>query len=138
MTFDLTKLDIREKSEAGVAMNILHPKDGSFIRNSEGQPVTITLKGRNSMAFKNINRVISDRNRERAARGATTNEEEARQNEIDFLCAVTVDWTFTDLDGQPFPPTADNIRKLWSDERFSWVLEQATRFAANDGNFLGI
>ena len=138
MTFDLTKLDIIAKSEAGTPMMVLHPKDGAPIRNDDQKPITITLKGRNSQAFKAANRVIQERNRERAARGVTSNDEEARQNEIEFLTAVTVTWDFSELDGQPFPPTPDNIRKLWSDARFSWIADQASRFAVNDGNFLAI
>ncbi len=138
MTFDLTKLDSRSKSETGVEMKIIHPGTLAPITNSDGQPVTITLRGRNSTAYKTAFRMVQDRARERAARGLRPNDEETRVDEIDFLCAVTTDWKFTELDGAPFPCTPENIRKLWSDERFTWVLEQATRFAANDGNFLGI
>lgn len=138
MTFDLTKLDTRAKSEAGVDMKIFHPSTLAPIMNDEGKPITITLKGRNSAAYKTAFRTVQERGRERQARGVRANEEEIRADEIEFLSAVTVGWTFTELDGQPFPFNQDNSRRLWSDERFTWILEQATRFAANDGNFLGI
>jgi hypothetical protein len=136
MTFDLTQLDTRTKSAAGVPMTIINPKTGGPVLDSDGNPVTITLRGRNSQEHKNVFRVIQDRRLDRAARGVRLTEDEQRQEEAEFLTALTVDWTFTELDGQPFPPTAENFRKFWIDERFTWILEQATRFAANDGNFL--
>jgi hypothetical protein len=136
MTFDLTKLDIKSKSEAGEKMKIYSPKTGEPITNDAGEMVTITLKGRHSAAYKAAARTAQDRARERQARGVKQNDEEARNDGIDLLCAVTLDWNFTELDGQPFPCTPENIRKLWADDRFAWILIQASNFISGDGNFL--
>ncbi len=138
MTFDLTKLDAKTRSDAGVAMTVINPATALPLRDDAGKPVTITLKGKSSAAYKTIWRVILDRNRDRSAKGITPNEEEVRQDDIDLLTALTAAWDFTDLDGAPFPCTPENARRMWSDERFSWVMQQAMRFASNDGNFLAI
>jgi hypothetical protein len=136
MSFDLAALDTRTKSEAGMPMTLISPKTLSPILNDAGEPVTITLRGRNSAAYKAVFRTIQQRSRERANRGITPTDDEQRTDEAEFVSACTVAWTFTDLDGAPFPCTPENIHKLWNDPRFTWILEQATRFAANDGNFI--
>jgi hypothetical protein len=138
MSFDLIKLDAKTLSMTGKPMKIFHPRSAQPIVDDAGQEVTITLKGKYSDEYKAAMRVVSDRARDRAARGVQITPEENKREEVDILTAVTVGWTFDQLGGVPFPFTPENARVLWSDERFAWVFEQATRFAANDGNFLAI
>jgi hypothetical protein len=88
MTFDLTKLDIKTKSEAGEKMTIYSPKTGEPVKNDADEPITITLKGRHSSAYKAAARTAQDRARERQARGVKQNDEEARNDGIDLLCAI--------------------------------------------------
>ncbi len=137
MGFELSQLGTKTKSEAGVPMKIINPATGGLFYDDEKKPVTITLKGRNSQAQRAALRVVQDRRITRQARDVRPTEEETKEDEIDLLCAITVDWSFTTLDGKPFPPTPENIRAFWADERFTWILEAASRFALNDGNFLG-
>lgn len=136
MSFDISKFDTRNKSEAGVEMKIFSPVTGKPFTDSDGKEITITLRGRNSRQYKDAQRVVVERRIERQARGVNSTPADLQQDDADILAACTVTWTFTEMDGQPFPPTPENATQFWHSERFPWIVDQASRFIANDGNFL--
>jgi hypothetical protein len=139
-TFDLLKLDTRAKSEAGVDMVLRYPpgpNGGAPIKDSAGMPVTIKLKGVNSDAFRAAKREMEQRAVERRARSITPNEAELDIDTQDYLCSITIGWSDNlTLGGEAFPPTPENIRKLWADQRWSWVSKQVESFVLAEGNFL--
>ncbi len=137
MTFDIAAFDTRTKSEVGTDMTILRPGSpfAPFL-DAEGKPLTITLKGRNSVAFKAAQREIQQRNADREARGIPRTDDDEKTDRFNLLCAVTVGWSFDTLDGQPFPFSPDNVKKLWADERWAWLQVQAINFHSSEGNFL--
>lgn len=135
--FDISSLETLTRSEAGVDMTLYHPASGNPIVNAEGKPVTITLCGRNSDAFRKASRLVVERQIERNARGVKATDIEAREDEAEILIACTRAWTFDQMDGQPFPASPENIRRFWMDKRFPWIFEAAQRFVMSDGNFLG-
>jgi hypothetical protein len=134
--FDIAALDTKTKSEEGVEMKVLSPKTMLPMTDDDKNPVTITLRGRNSTAYKNAISIINDRARERQARNIAPTPESRADDEAEVLAACTIGWTFTEMDGKPFPPTPENIRAFYGNERFTFVHEQASRFVASDGNFL--
>lgn len=138
MSFDIASMDTRSKSEAGVAMPILHPKTLAPILNSDNKPVTITLKGRDSTAFTNAQREMNQRRADMEGRGIPYDDDSFDRDRLMLICACTVDWNFDSMDGQSFPYSEDNARKLWSDGRWKWLLIRAFDFVTQVGNFLAL
>jgi hypothetical protein len=136
MSFDIGKFETRTKSEDGAVMSLISPKTGLPLKDDEGNLVTITLRGRNSVAFKNAQRAVNDRQIENAARNIGRTPDSQLQDESDLLSACTVTWTFDKLDGEDFHPTPENIKAFWSSEKWIWIREQASRFIGSDANFL--
>jgi hypothetical protein len=135
--FDIATLETRTRSEAGATMQLNHPSSGSPILDDKGQPITITLLGRNSDAYERAARVVVERRIERNARGVVATADEAREDECEILTACTKGWSFDKMGNEDFPCTPENIRKFWRDRRFPWIFEAAQRFVLSDGNFLG-
>lgn len=134
--FDLAKLDTLTASEAGVAMQVIHPKTKEPVKGADGEVITITLLGRASDAAQAAVRRARDRANERLQQGRRSTPEDAERDMIDLLVSCTKAWTFDSLDGQPFPCTPGNAELLWRDPRFRWLREQALIFIQDDGNFL--
>lgn len=134
--FDVSQLDTRAASEAGVAMKILHPKTGLPIMDSLGASVTITLRGPNSEVSRNKQRELQLRRTDMARRNIELDDAYFSRERYEFLSAVTMGWTFDTMDGQPFPFTPANMEKFWADERWEWVQGQAFNYAQQGGNYL--
>lgn len=134
--FDLAALETSTLSEQGVPMELIHPKTRMRILREDGEPVTITLLGSNSNAFRDAQRIITDRRTKRAARAIQPTQEDFRADELQVVVSCTTNWTFDQLDGKPFPYSQENARKLWSDLRFDWIFRQAVMFIMDEGNFL--
>jgi hypothetical protein len=117
-------------------MPVLHPSKRTPFLNDAGQPITITVHGRNSAAFQNLQVEFQRRGADRTARSITLTNEEAYQERAEIVAACTMGWTFDSMDGQPFPFSAENAERFWSDGRWRWLLDEAYLFIAQDGNFL--
>jgi hypothetical protein len=134
--FDISKLDTLSLSQEGVEMPVVNPRTKEPVRGSDGKVITITLLGKNSDVARAAMRRISDRASERAMRGIKSTPEDRERDDTEFLASVTRHWTFTEMDGQSFPCTAENATRLWSDPRLRHLREQALGFVLDDGNFL--
>jgi len=134
--FDLAALDTKTLSEQGMPMPIIHPRTRTPIMNEDGTPLTITLLGRHSEAFRETLRASQQGRADLTARGIAISDEHREREDINTLVACTRDWTFQVLDGKEFPCTPQNVRKLWNDTRFRGLRETAIGFILSDGNFL--
>jgi hypothetical protein len=128
MRFDLSSLDTRTRAIAGVDMPILHPRTGAPMMREDKAPVTIKLLGPQSDVSRAIRREISQRRIDMEGRGITYTDDDFMRDRQDILVACTVDWTIEDLDGQPFPFSPENARKLWADNRWLWLSTAAFNF----------
>jgi hypothetical protein len=137
MSFDITKLDTRTRSQVGVPMTITRPSPpyAPFLDDA-GNPVTITLLGRNSDVFRRISREAQQRAADMAARQIPRTTEESKAERFETLVAMTVSWSFDTFAGEPFPCTPENIRKLWADDRWEWLADAAFSWIISEGNFL--
>jgi hypothetical protein len=135
MAFDLAEFDILALSEQGTPMALIHPHTRLPMIDDDKTPLTISLMGRNSDAFRNTMREIQAARAERQARGTAPDPELREQEDILLLVACTTDWTLKILDGKPFPCTPPNIRKLWNDPRFRPLREAGLTHVMNDANF---
>ena len=136
MNFDVSQLDTRTLSEAGVPMPIKHPRTNAPILGKDGKPVTITLLGPNSAKAKAVNRELQARRADFAARGVKMEPKDFERERFDLLVALTTGWTFDQLDGKPFPFSPDNLRAFWADQRWEWLQSEAWQWCQSDGNYL--
>jgi hypothetical protein len=134
--FDISSLDTRTRSEAGVPMIVVHPKTRGPVARADGTTVFITLLGRCSDTYRDKQREIAERNAETAARGIRQSRDEREQDDVELLVSCTKSWTIDQMDGEGFPCTDANARRLWSDTRFLWLRDQAIAHIQTDGNFL--
>lgn len=137
--FDVKALDTRTASEAGVDMPVLHPRDRAPIIDTEtGANVTIRLRGRNSDTFRTQQRELNKRRAEFQSRGVIMTDDDFMRERVDMVCACTLGWTFSQMDGAEFPYTPDNVRRFWADRRWTWLLDNAWAFLTEEGNFLSV
>lgn len=134
--FDLASLDTLTLSEEGMPMPLINPRTRTPIRNEDGTPLTITLLGRHSEAFRETLRNSQQGRADLTSRGIAISDEHREREDIATLVACTRDWTLQLLDGKEFPCTPQNVRKLWNDQRFRGLRESAIAFILADGNFL--
>lgn len=136
MNFDISMLDTRTRSEAGVPMPILNPRSGAPFLGEDLQPVTITLLGPNSNAFRAANRELQQRRADYASRNVKMGADDFERERFDMLVALTKGWSFDAMGGQPFPFSPDNVKVFWADKRWEWVQLQAWAWTQQDGNYL--
>jgi hypothetical protein len=137
MAFDLAEYyDTLTLAEEGIPMTLLNLRTRQPLLNDDGSPVTISLLGQQSKTFRALMGIVQSRRAEIGLRNQQTDTDQREREDIDFLVACTTDWTIQSLDGQPFPCTMQNIRKLWNDPRFRTLRGIALGFVMNDANFL--
>lgn len=134
--FDLASLDSRTRSVAGVRFKVRDPRTATPMRNSVGEEVFVLLHGRNSPIFEQLQQQANDARAARAAAGIELSSEELRQERVDYVAGCTSGWNIEQLDGQPFPYSPENAKRMWADKRFSWLLNEAWAFVINEANFL--
>jgi hypothetical protein len=133
---DLAALDSFTAAEEGMPFLIINPRTGSVLRNDDKSPMMIYLLGRHGEVFRETLRRIQLRRTQLAARRENIDADMREQEDTETLVACTRNWTIQSLDKNPFPATADNIRKLWTDNRFRALRETAMNFILTDVNFL--
>ena len=118
---DLSKLDTLAPAESGTVVELEHPVTGEPIPDT-----SITLRGEDSHAVRNVIRKQHDRRIEkmRKGKGAMSDSASLESEQVEKLVAATIDWKGIELDGEPLPFSAPNARKLYSDPRFPWLVEQ--------------
>ena len=135
--FDIAALDVATEANAGVPMEVVNPKTNQVVVDADNKPVTITLRGRNSDALIEHETAVRNRRLDASRRGQIKmSAEEIDAEAVELLVVCTVDWSFTEMAGEPYVCTPANARKLWSDPRFATIRVQAERFIADDANFL--
>lgn len=127
---DLSKLDTVAAADKGATMTVRHPVTGDDLTEGD-KPMTLTLIGADSGAFK---RAVAD-SIKTAKPGKQANLADVERNTIDILVRVTTglsdNWKW---DGKPFPFSADNVRRLYTER--PWIREQVDKFIADRSNFL--
>lgn len=136
MAFDAARLDTLTMSQVGTPMPVVSPRTGIAYLRDDGSPVTITLLGRASDVYRTQQRQLQERRADRNVRGIIATPDELAAEDAQVLAACTVTWTMDELDGRPFPFSADNARLFWSDPRFIAQRDRGIRYIVDDGNFM--
>lgn len=131
--FDLAALDTVTRSEQGVTMPVKQFGSDEPLIARNGTPVTITVFGPDSPAYRNAFR--EQMKRRMAEKASDFNPEKAEEATIDLLARCTISWTgVLDLEGNAIPCTPENVRKLFS--KYPVIRAQVDAFVSDRANFL--
>lgn len=138
MDFALGAIDTREKAEQGVEVPLVR-LDGEPLLNNLKQPVSLTVLGSDSRAYRTANRHLQRQRLERAqkARGKLATDEqldEAEKEDIELLVAITTGWSgVLDSKDKPVPFSKEAVRELYT--RYPVAREQADNAALDRTRF---
>lgn len=117
---DLNSLEVKN-DVATIA--IYHPTENTIIKNDDGTDMTISVYGKYSRRYREIQQNQQNARLKRAERSnklkLTASEIIADRLELTVGCVES--WNIQ-LDGSVPPCTPDNIRSVF--ERFPWIREQ--------------
>jgi hypothetical protein len=133
VTINLAELSSTKEDE-GQKMEVRHPATGDVLRHDDGRPYTITLVGKDSDRFLQLQRQIQDR---RIATSVRTRQPIAaslsERDETDLLVNATLGWDVLFGDNGSSEPKPENYRRAYSTLR--WLRRQVDEFVGNPGNF---
>lgn len=130
MTFLPDCMNTVEKSEAGITFPVLRLDTGEPLINGT-EPVTITVKGPDSKAYRDAARAIQTKRIKTLAAGGTFDDDEAQ---IELLAAVTVAWTGMHDGKNSAPCNPENAAKLYRE--FPVVRDQVEGRVSSRRNFI--
>lgn len=136
---DIKQYDVGVAAEAGSLMELKHPTTGDIIRDAEGSPVGIFLKGMDSATYRAKDRELTAQRLNNVRRkGADVVTESADfdtndRDEAELFAAITVKFTDNfEFDGEkPSPATSAKLYRTQI-----WITEQAKAFIRKRSNFL--
>lgn len=130
---DLASLDLKAAADRGAPVHLEHPITGALLYlDGEAQqlPVRIWLMGEDGTVGRQLKRKTLDRALDRITAGKKTALDSAtvESDRIARLVALTARWeNMLPLDGETLTYTPENARRLYSDERLTWIPEQLER-----------
>lgn len=136
--FDLNTLDTKAASEAGIVVELEHPFNPETpFEDDEGVAYSITILGSDAGKVRAKGRKQLDRYISLIRKNKDPGDAEAgEQDNIDKLATATIAWHLPALDGEVLPePTEHIARKLYSDPRFPWIVEQLTKAIGDRARF---
>lgn len=130
---DLSRLNTRERSEEGAVLTIVDPKTHAPFLGHEDVPVTITLKGADCRAFKEMQYRQSDK----AFKGGRLKMSSAQlaESAIQTLAKMTIAWTGLSINGELLPCTEANAAMVYRE--YEVIRQQVDEFVNDIENFLG-
>lgn len=129
MAFEINTRDSKAASERGIIVPWEDPETKEPVVDEDGNPVTCTLVGGDAdkvvaKTDKNLNKFF-DRLYKGQGRKNDKRAQESREELIDRVAAATVAWSSNwTYDGAVLECNEQNARRLYSDPRFRWLLEQ--------------
>lgn len=123
---DLSSLNATEYADKGAKMQVVHPVTGEPI---EG--MSITLLGKDSTVY---NQRIAAAKR-KAAKAKKYGIEDAEDDALSNRIACTVAWEGMVFNGEPLECIPDNVRKIYADDGFRWLVDQVDAFQRDRSNF---
>lgn len=136
MSFDITRKRVAETAKID-----LTDGEGSPLLDDDGNRLSVTLCGPGSKTWQQAD---AERSRRRASRAeknprkiSSSIAENAREDEIDFLIAITVSFNGWTYPGE-YPSQRDMFRAAYSDDGIGYIRDQVSKeghdWAAFQGN----
>jgi hypothetical protein len=135
--FDLNTLDTKTAAEQGIVVELENPltPEKPFV-DDDGAPYSITILGGDAGKVRQKDRKQLNRILTAIRKNKDADAEAGEQDNIDRLAAATLAWHLPALDGETLPaPTEHSARKLYSDPRFPWIIEQLTKAIGDRARF---
>lgn len=126
--FDITKKRAVETADIELVNG-----DGSPMYDDEGNALSVTVHGPGSKLWQQAD---AERNRRRTARieknrgKISAALDHAREDEIDFLCAITVSFNGWEYPGE-FRASADMFRAAYSDDTIGFIRDHVHKEATD-------
>jgi hypothetical protein len=133
--FDLAS-QVAPLLNTGAFLHLTAPS-GAPLYDDEKLAVGVMLMARNSARGLEAIRANGNRRLSEARRtgGVRVTVESSESEMAELLVACTTGWSFTTLDGEDFPYSEANARKIWTDDRFKRWREAAEEFINSEANF---
>tara|TARA_Y100000296_G_scaffold84935_2_gene119609 strand:- start:948 stop:1376 length:429 start_codon:yes stop_codon:yes gene_type:complete len=139
---DLSELDVQAAAENGAAMQLMHPATGEPLEH-DGKPITITLMGADSAAFRrSVALAMAKQSKARDVDLSKATGEEimatfdkGERAAVEHLLAVTIGWDNIVWEGEVLPFSRENAAMVYS--RHRWIRDQANKFIGDRTNYLG-
>jgi hypothetical protein len=134
--FDLSSLAAVDEADLDILDSSGQPTDWVWTFAGPAHPVTVAIDNET-----NARHIAREQAKERAQvngkkwKGGDETPEELRERAINYVVARLLRWTDMEMEGQPFPCTPDNARKILSDRRFGAVYDQANTFLMEEKAF---
>lgn len=133
---DLSEINLDEKAEQGAVMHLEHPVTGEklFVDEEKKTPMSITLLGMDSSAYRNKQKQInSDRMMNAAKRRSSKGVNFVMSDEqaIDLLASCATDMTILE-GGELLVFSKSSVTDLFT--RHTWMREQADEFIGDRAN----
>lgn len=130
---DLSQLNTRDRSEEGAVLHLMDPKSHTPFLGHNDTPVTITLKGADCRAFKEMQYRQSDK----AFKGGRLKMSSAQlaESAIQTLAKMTIAWEGISINGELLPCTEANATMIYRD--YELVRAQVDEFVNDIENYLG-
>lgn len=131
MAFDITKKRAAETADIPVKNG-----DGSLMLDDDGNKITVTLCSPGSQAWMQAEAETNRKRAERLQKGGRISAalEDSKQDQIDFLCRVTVKFN-GDIEHPEAKNKADLPRAIYSDDSLAFIREEIHGQAHDWGNF---
>jgi hypothetical protein len=110
----------------------------SPVRDAKGDPypdVSITVVSIDSDRYRDFKRKTGQAQLDKVVTFGRLRPQVDEVNEeiIDTLVACTVEWTGFEKDGEPLPPTPENVRAVY--KAAPWIRDQVNLFMGDRRNF---
>lgn len=113
-------------------LHLRHPVSDEPLYTANGRPMTITVGGRDTPAYKALMMRWQNEILRRGSKKLTA--EMVNANTLDQLAAITLGWNLEGKDG-PIPCDPDTARRLYQDK--AWIRDQVEACFADTGRYLG-
>ena len=127
---DLSKLNMTEHADKGAEMQVMHPSTGEPLDG-----VTITLLGDDST----VQRLRLAELRQKAlAKKGNFNKifDMTEEHSLNLRISKTIAWKGVLWEGKELDCTPENVRKIYSNDGFRWLVDQVDRFTKERSNYL--
>lgn len=134
---DFTNLDSKAASEAGTAIVLIDPRNNEPLLDDDEKPYFITILGIDSAKLRGISKISIDRrmNSIRKGNDIDYDSDVVAKEKAALYAAATTGWYLPPLDGAALEYSEKNAKRLYSDPRFPWLLEQLDKAIADRQRF---
>jgi len=129
---DLSNLNLGECADKGALLTLANPITGKLLEDN-GVPMTITLAGADSSAFRKKQREIQYSRLQQIAVDAGFDFDSIESDECELLAAATLGWSGLVMKGKPLEFSHDAVVELYKSQ--AWIREQVDVFVGARANF---